>query len=99
MLSTGKGNDWADFKRFKNYEVQYVADNFCDGSCRVFIEWDPDGDYFFKVRPIKSFEWGTDKAQLYTLVGIAEKQAKINDREFYGDAEETRNYYAGAYNA
>jgi len=95
IRTTGKGNGWADFLRFKNYDLQKIADDYCDGGYRVFVEWDPDGDYFFKVRPIKGLEYGIDKAQLFTLAAIAEQQAKIIDRQLYGDPEEMRNYYAG----
>lgn len=88
------GNDWDDFIRFPNSDYQKVADAYCDGRHRIFVEWMPNGDYFFKIRIIHEFEYGIDREQLFRLIAGAEKQAKKNDRYNHRNDEDLRNYYS-----
>lgn len=93
MFRKQNGNGWNDFMRYDNADFQLVADTYCDGNFRIFIEWLPNGDYFFKVRGLIGSEYGIDREHFFRLISIAEKQAKINDRKIYG-GEDTRNYYS-----
>lgn len=85
---------YLDYMRYDNTEVDFVAQTFCNGNHRVFIEWMPNGDYFFKIRPTNGYEYGTDRMQLYHMVNLAEKQARYNDRKLYASIADTRNYYS-----
>lgn len=85
---------YLDYLRYDNKDVDFVAQSFCRGGHRIFIEWMPNGDYFFKIRPVMEYEFGTDKVQLFHMVEKAEKQARYNDRKKYCSVVELRNFYS-----
>lgn len=85
---------YLDYIRYDNTEVDFVAQVFCNGCHRIFIEWMPNGDYFFKIRPTEGTEYGINRTQFFNMVKLAEKQAQYNDRKKYAKILDLKNYYS-----
>lgn len=86
--------NYLDYMRYDNIETEFIAHSFCQGNHRIFVEWMPNGDYFFKIRPTYEGEYGIDKPSFFRMVSFAEKQALYNDRRKFAKSMDLRNYYS-----
>lgn len=56
---------YLDYMRYDNTECEFVAQSFCAGNHRIFVEWMPNDDYFFKIRPTYEGEYGVDRGAVF----------------------------------